>query len=130
MHYAKQEKPLGELLSDLSYEVQDLIRKELKLAKSEMTWKMSRSVKDMRSLAMGGAVLYAGALAIVAGLVIILGMFVPLWASALIVGAIVAGAGYLMVRKGINDLKRIEIKPEETVSSIREGGKWLRERKT
>jgi len=48
MHYAKQEKSPGELLSDLSYEVQDLIRKELKLAKSEMAWKMSRAVKDMR----------------------------------------------------------------------------------
>lgn len=124
----KEEKSFGELFSDLSYEMQSLIRAEFQLAKNEMTGKVARGVKDSRSVAIGGAVLYAGLLAIVAAGIFLLGIVIPLWLSALIIGVVVSGIGYFMVRSGVTDMKRLDLTPNETISSLKEDKKWLKEK--
>lgn len=124
----KEEKSFGDLFSDLSYEMQSLIRAEFQLAKNEMTGKVARGVKDSRSVAIGGAVLYAGLLAIVAAGIFLLGIVIPLWLSALIIGVVVSGIGYFMVRSGVTDMKRLDLTPNETISSLKEDKKWLKEK--
>lgn len=124
----ERERTFDELLTDLSIEVRDLIRQELLLAKNEMSAKFSRAVTDMKSAAIGGALLHAGFFVILAAAVIVLGNAVSYWLSALIVGIVACAAGYYMVKKGIADMRRIDITPRETISSIREDEKWLKEK--
>jgi hypothetical protein len=52
---------------------------------------------------------------------------VPLWASALIVGGIVAVVGYLLVQKGISALKQQDLTPRQTIQSIKEDTQWAKE---
>lgn len=122
----EREKTLGELMSDLSVEVRHLFRQEMLLAKNEMSAKLSRGVNDMRSAAMGGALLHAGFFAIVAAIVIALGNAVSYWLSALIVGVVASAIGYYMVKKGLADMRKIDITPQQTISSFREDEKWLK----
>lgn len=124
----EREKTFNELLNDLSWEVRDLIKKEMLLARNEMTGKLTRVSSDLKSAAMGGAVLHAGAFALLAAVVILLGNFVSYWLSALIVGAVACFAGFYMVRKGLSDMRKIDITPRETISSIREDERWLKEK--
>lgn len=130
MSYVKEEKSLKELFSELSVEVREFFRKEFQLAKNEMTGKLSIGAKDVKSLAVGGAVLYAGFLSILAAVIFLLGTFLSLWFSALIVGLVVGGAGYYMVKKGLNEMKSLNLKPDETIESFKEDKKWLKERTT
>lgn len=124
----ERERTFNELLTDLSWEVRDLLRQEMLLAKNEMTAKLTRAAGDMKSAAMGAAVLHAGFFAIVAAAVLLLGNVVSYWLSALIVGAAACAAGYYMFKKGLRDMRKIDITPHETISTLREDEKWLKEK--
>jgi hypothetical protein len=123
-----KERSLGELFSELSHETTTLIRQEVALAKAEMSQKATRAGKDVGFLAAGGAVLYAGFLALIATIIIGLGQAgLPWWVSALIVGLVVTAVGGLLVWKGIDDLKHASAVPERTVETLKEDGKWAKE---
>ncbi len=128
MNHVKEERPLGALVSDLTREMQRLVRDEITLLKSEMSHKISRGVKDFAFLAAGGAVLYAGLLALIAAGIFALGTAVALWLSALIVSAAVLAIGYFMVQKGRKDLKQTDFTPRETISTLKGDKEWLKKR--
>jgi len=128
MQPIKDERSLGDLFADLARETGELVRKEVKLARVEMTQKATKVGKDAAFLAIGGLVLYAGLLAIIAAIIVILGTIgVPWWLSALLVGVIVAGVGYFLVQKGMQALKREDLAPKQTVETIKEDAEWVKE---
>ncbi|OGW37932.1 MAG: hypothetical protein A2010_13180 [Nitrospirae bacterium GWD2_57_9] len=128
MNHVKDEKSLGSLFSDLTSEMQRLVRDEITLLKSEMSHKITRGAKDLSFLAIGAAVLYAGLLAVVAAAVFLLALAIPIWISALIVGAIVLGIGYFLIKKGMADLKQTDFTPRETISTLKGDKEWLKKR--
>jgi hypothetical protein len=116
----KDEKSLGELLGELSRETTTLVREEMHLAKLEMSEKAKEVGKDVGFLAAGSAVFYAGFLVLLAAVVIALweaGM--PLWGSALLIGAVVAGVGGFLVWKGIDHLKHADLAPRESIEALK-----------
>jgi len=124
---APEERSLGELFGDLSREITTLVRQEATLARTEISQKASRVGKDVSMLAAGGAVAYAGLLALVAAVIALLveaGM--TWWGSALLVGVIVAAIGGILVWRGLDALKHEDLAPRETVESIKEGAAWTR----
>jgi high-affinity Fe2+/Pb2+ permease len=123
---AKAQASLGEPFSDLAAQTGQLIRQEAALAKSELTDKASAAGKDIGLVAAGAFVGYAGMLAVVAGVVLLLGNVVPLWASALIVGILLAVVAYFLATSGLSHLKKANWAPEETIESIKEDAQWLK----
>lgn len=121
------DRSLGELFSELSQETTTLIRQEVNLAKTEMSQKASRVGKDVGFMAAGGAVAYAGLLAIIAGVIALLGLVIPLWLSALLVGLVVAVAGYFLVKRGLDALKQEELAPRETIQTLKEDKEWTKD---
>ncbi len=120
-------RSLGELFSELAQETSTLVRQEVSLAKTEMSEKASRAGKHVGFLAAGGAVAYAGLLAILAGVIILLNAVMPLWLAALVVGVVVAIAGYLLVRKGLDALKREDFTPRQTMETLKEDQQWAKD---
>ena len=125
--HSRDDRSLGELFSELSQETTTLIRQEVQLAKTEMSQKASRVGKDVGFLAAGGAVAYAGLLAIVAGVIALLGLVIPLWLSALLVGVVVATIGYFLVRRGLDALKQEELVPHQTMETLKEDKEWAKD---
>jgi len=125
--YSKDERSLGELFSELARDTSTLVSQEITLAKTEMTQKASRVGKDVGFLAAGGAVAYAGLLAILAGVIVLLGQVIPMWLSALLVGLVVAGVGYFLVRKGLDALKREDLAPRQTIETLKEDQQWAKD---
>jgi hypothetical protein len=123
------DRSLGELFSELSQETTTLIRQEVQLAKTEMSQKASRVGKDVGFLAAGGAVAYAGLLAIIAGVIALLGLAIPLWLSALLVGVVVAAVGYFLVRKGLDALKQEDLAPQQTMETLKEDKEWAKDQR-
>jgi hypothetical protein len=124
---SKNERSLGELFSELAQDTSTLVRKEVQLAKTEMSQKASRVGKDVGFLAAGGAVAYAGLLAVLAGIIVLLGQIIPMWLSALLLGLVVAGVGYVLVRKGLEALKREDLAPRQTIETIKEDQQWAKD---
>jgi hypothetical protein len=124
----RQEEPsLGELFADLTREMTTLVRQEVRLATSELGQKTSQIGKEIGFLAIGGAVAYAGLLALVAAIIMVLANFMAWWLSALIVGIVVALTGYLLVRKGMNAIKQIDFTPRQTIQTIKEDVAWAKQ---
>jgi hypothetical protein len=120
MQHKTDDRSLGDLFADLSRETTTLVRQEINLASTEMTQKATRAGKDVGFLVAGGAVVYAGGLAILAAIILALGQAgVPWWLSALIVGVVVAGIGYVLIRRGLDNLKHEDMAPRQTIDTIK-----------
>jgi hypothetical protein len=125
----REERTFGELLGQLSQDLTLLMRQELQLAKTEISEKISRATSDAVSLAAGGVVAYAGALALVAGIILVLNQVMGLaaWLAAVLVSLALGIIGFVMVRGALRNLKRIEPTPQRTVKTIEDGIQWAKE---
>jgi putative superfamily III holin-X len=135
----KQERSIGELFGQLTQDMTLLVRQEIQLARSEMGEKLTRFATNLMAVAAGGFVAYVGGLALVAALILAVHDLanISLAVSALIVGAVFAIAGYVMLKRGLNELKRVDIAPRRTVEnikddvqSIKEDVQWAKEQRS
>lgn len=124
--FAKEERSIGELFSELAGETGTLVRQEVALAQAELTEKATSVGKNVGFLAVGGAVAYAALLAILAAIIIGLAAWIPAWASALIVGVVVGAIGFFMISSALAALKKTDVMPKETVKSLKEDAQWLK----
>jgi xanthine/uracil permease len=125
---ADGERSLGDLFAELSRETTTLVRQEVALAKTELTQKATRAGKDVGFLAVGGAVAYAGLLAFVAACILALHLIVHLWwLSAAIIAVVVLAIGYLLVRQGLDRLRRADLAPTQTAESLKQDAVWAKE---
>ncbi len=124
----REEPSLGELFAELSRETSTLVHQEVALAKAELSTKASKIGKDAAFIGAGAAIGYAGFLALVATVIIVLAAWgLPWWLSALIVGIVVAAIGGFLVQKGLDALKHEDMAPRETVQTLKENAQWARE---
>ncbi|HEX6862114.1 MAG TPA: phage holin family protein [Thermoanaerobaculia bacterium] len=133
MQPLRDDRSLGQILRDLREETTQLLRQEVDLAKTEISEKMSRLGTNLGSVATGGAVLFAGALVLLAaltlGLIALFSQFmdrdVAMWLAPLLVGGVLAFIGYGMVKKALQALKQEGIAPQRTTQSLKENKEWL-----
>jgi len=128
----REDRSIGELFGQLSQDMTLLFRQELQLARAELSEKISQVTSNLVSVVAGGFVAYVGALALVAAL--ILGLHeaaeISPWISALIVGAIFAVAGYVMLNRGLKELKRVDLAPRRTVETLKDDVQWAKEQRS
>jgi hypothetical protein len=127
----RQERSIGELFGQLTQDLSLLVRQETQLAKTEIQEKISRASRDLAALAAGGIVALIGGFAIAAAIILLLVEPVGLepWLAALLVGVGLAGGGYLMLQKGLRDLKTVDPTPRRTVESVKEDIQAIKERR-
>jgi len=125
----QQERSIGELFGQLSQDMTLLVRQEIQLARTEMSDKLSRLATNLVSVAAGGFVAYLGGLALVAALILAIRDLanISLAFSALIVGAILAIVGYVMLQRGMKELKRVDLAPRRTVETLKDDVQWAKE---
>jgi uncharacterized membrane protein YqjE len=113
----QSESTLG-LLRRLTTEVVTLVRQEIQLASAEISRSLLTALKGAASVAVGGAVLYAGLLVLLLAAVLGLSYVVAAWLAALIVGLVVGIIGYVMVHAGLKALDPDKLKPDRTQESL------------
>jgi len=121
-----RERPLGEVAKELTGDVSLLIRQEIELAKAEMTQKGRTAAPGLGMFGGAGIVALCAAGALTAFLVLLFSIFL---AAALIIGAVLAAAAYLLVRQGKERVadagKPI---PEQTIETVKEDVEWTKTR--
>lgn len=125
--HPRTEPSLGELFRSLATDTGVLVRKEVELAKTEMTGKAKVAAKDGALVVGGAAAAYFAALLLLATVVLALGTIMPLWAATLIVGVVLAGGAAALAVVGTKKLSRVDAKPRQTIRTIEENRLWLRE---
>jgi hypothetical protein len=135
-HRSRPDQSIGELLREVSSDAGALLRKEIELAKAELAEKGSHVGKNVASLAVGGAVCFAGGLALLAAVVSLVGWLVAeisspelaVWLAPLLVGAVLAFVGYGMIGKALTALRSESLAPEQTTQTLQENKEWLKEK--
>lgn len=127
MDVRKEERSIGELFSDLANDTTALVRKEVQLAKIELGQKAAEVGKHVGLIAVSGGVAYAGLLAVVAAVILLLGNYMPVWLSALIVGLLVLGVGYFLGQQQLSALKQMDPTPRATVQTLKQDKEWAKE---
>jgi Putative Actinobacterial Holin-X, holin superfamily III len=119
------DESLGELVSHLTTDLSKLTRQELALAKAEMQAEAKKAGKGAGLL--GGAAFAGWMLALFVSLT-------AMWAladvmhiawAALIVAAVWAVVGAILLAVGRKAMREVNPKPDQTVDSLKEDAKWL-----
>ena len=128
----QQERSIGELFGQLTQDMTLLVRQEIQLARTEMSDKLSRFSTNLISVLAGGFVAYLGGLALVACVILALRDLanISLAVSALIVGAILAITGWVMLQRGLKEMKRVDLAPRRTVETLKDDVQWAKEQRS
>jgi Putative Actinobacterial Holin-X, holin superfamily III len=130
----RDRRSLAGLFSDLWRETTTLVHEEAELAKAEMSGKVDQVMAGAGSIAAGGAVLFAGFLAVLVAATNGLALFLPAddapWLAPLIVGLIVMAIGYAVFAGGKSALKARNLKPTRSMDSLRQDGRIVKEHLT
>ncbi len=121
------ERSLGELFSDLSKDTGTLVRKEVQLAKTEMSEKLTEVGKNVGFLVIGGAIAYAALLFVLAALAVGLAGIMTPWLAVLIVGLIVGLVAFALVQKGLSALRQTSLVPQKTIETLKEDKEWIQQ---
>jgi hypothetical protein len=123
----RPEGSIGDLFKDLSSETSMLLRQELQLARTELSVQMAQMGRDVAALAIGGAIIYAGLLTIVAAIVLLLiAANVAPWLACTLVGVICFAVGGWLISTRLSAIKERRLAPRQTVASLQETAEWLK----
>ena len=128
-HGASDERPVADLLRDLSQQTATLVRKEAELARAELTEK-GKHIGAGAGMFGGAGILGVFAFAVLtAGFVMLLATAVADWLAALIVAAVyAAGAGALALTGRSQVQQGTPPIPEQATESVKEDVAWTKSR--
>jgi uncharacterized membrane protein YqjE len=120
------DRTISSVLHDIVGNVQDIVRSELRLAKTELSEELGKSRAAATLLGMGAVLSLVAVLFLLLAAVYALSSVVPSWAAALIVGAGVAIIAALFFGIGLKRFKAVRAAPK-TVDSMKENVEWARQ---
>ena len=112
---------VGALVHDLTEQMSTLVRDEMRLAQTEMTQKGKKAGLGLGMFGAAGFFGFFGFAAVVAGAILLIGLALPYWVSALIVAGalfLVAGIAAMVGKSEVSSAA--PMKPDETLESVKE----------
>ena len=121
------DRPIGELVKQLSQDTSTLIRQEMALARAEMTQKGRQAGKGAGLLGASGVVgLLAGG-ALTAFLILLLSEVMEPWLAALIVAVVYGAIAAVLALTGKKEVQEAGPPvPEQTVETVKEDVQWAK----
>ncbi len=120
-HTSGQDPTLGALVNQLTTQVPELIRSELRLAQAEMAEKGKRAGLGIGMFSAAGLLAFLGLATLVATAILALALVVDGWLAALIVAVVLfAGAGLFAVMGKGQVEEATPVAPERAVEGVKE----------
>jgi hypothetical protein len=124
--HRQEEASLGQIIGEVTADVQQLFRQELALAKAELRQQAAngRAAAGM----LGGAGFAGYMVAVLASLAAVAGLaelMAPGWAALIITG-VWAIVGLVLFVAGRNRLRDISPMPQQTIETLKEDAQWVR----
>jgi hypothetical protein len=118
---------IGEIASGLAGDVQDLVRGEIALARAELDHKVHGLISSAVSIVGGALVGFAGLVVVLEGGAAFLALWLPAWASLLIVGVVISLVGGLIARGALAKLSLKAITPDRTLANVQKDARMMKE---
>src|SRR2546430_2244712 len=113
------EKSISEVLEDIVGDVQDIIRAEVRLAKTEVREETAKAGKAAGLLGAGAVFgLYAVGFVLLTGLYALETALSP-WLAALVMAGLVGVTAAILLSIGRNRFKQVHPRPDKTIRTIK-----------
>jgi len=122
------QRKVSDVLQDIAANIQQIIRSEVVLAKVEVKETAQKASKPAAVLAAGTLLGLYGLGFLLLAAVYGLSLVMAPWLAALVVGAVLATVGGILVAKSRTALKQIKPVPTKTVQTVRENVQWAKDR--
>jgi VIT1/CCC1 family predicted Fe2+/Mn2+ transporter len=120
-------RSIPEVISAVTGDLADLVRKESELVRTEVSEKISEAAKAGASMSIGAALLLGAFLCLLAALVIALAHVMdPGWA-ALLVGVVAGLVGYSMVRSAAKKVQPSALAPDRATRQLQKDAQLVKE---
>jgi uncharacterized membrane protein YqjE len=121
-----RDRPVGDLVKDLSAQTSTLVRKEIELARAELQQKGKVAGKGVGLLAGAAAFGLVALGALTAGLIALLDLAMATWVAALIVMVLWAVVAAVLAKAGQGALQRATPPAPQTVETVKEDIQWAK----
>jgi Flp pilus assembly protein TadB len=111
---------IGELVSQLSAQTSRLVRDEMKLAQTEFREAAKHAGLGAGLLSLAGLLAILGLATLVTSAVAALALVLPLWAAALVIGAVLFAAAGIAGLVSKKQLQQTDSVPQQTVNSVKQ----------
>jgi uncharacterized membrane protein YqjE len=123
----EERRSLADIVQNIANNLQDIVRAELRLAKTEMMDRARRMGRAAGMLAAGVALLALAGLLLVTMVVGALALAMPVWAAALIVAVVLGAIGGGLAVVGRIRLKETNLRPDQTIDNVKGDVEWLKQ---
>ncbi|MFF3432563.1 phage holin family protein [Streptomyces sp. NPDC002602] len=118
--HGSPKESVGDLVTRASQQISELVREELHLARAEMTQKGKRLGVGGGLFGGAGLMGILAAQALVAAVIAALALLLPVWASALIISALLAAIAAVMAAAGKKKIAKAGTPaPEQAIDSVK-----------
>lgn len=115
-----EEPSLGTLVSQLSSQIPELIRAEMRLAQAEVTEKGKRAGVGIGIVSAAGLLAFFGVAVLLAAAVLLLDLLMPAWAAALVVAVVLLVAAAVAALVGKKKVQQAAPPvPERTMDNLK-----------
>lgn len=122
------DRSIASVLSDIVGNIQQIVRAEVRLAKTEVREEIGKARRGMVFVAAGTATALLASVFILLTAVYALALIWPLWVAALVVGVGTGVIGFLLLTGGIRQIRSVSLPPPRTVETIQENIEWAKTR--
>jgi uncharacterized membrane protein YqjE len=124
-----RERPIGELLKQLSEETTRLVHQEIELAKAELAQKGKQAGMGAGLFGGAGVIGFLALAALTTCFILALDAAMPAWLAALLVAVVYAAIAAVLAMQGRNKVKQATPPvPEQTIETVKEDVQWAKTR--
>lgn len=123
-----EDKSFADIVRGTLDHVQEIIRSEIRLAKTEFR---EEAVRAKRGAILMGAGALCGLFALgflLLAVIYLLALYMAAWIAALIVGGVVGIAAMILVRVARRYFRELRVMPARTVATLKEDMRWAQQR--
>jgi VIT1/CCC1 family predicted Fe2+/Mn2+ transporter len=120
------DRSIKEIIDALRPQLQELVSKQVELAKTELAPVGKRAGLATGLLVAAGVFMFVFLIFFSLTGVYLLSVFFPLWVSALIVSGILLLVGGILAGAGASILRRLDPKPHRTIQTLQQNINWIK----
>jgi Na+/melibiose symporter-like transporter len=124
------DRSVGQLLGDVTRELQALVRKELELARAETKEELQRAGAAGKRFGVAGLAGYLAVVMLSFAAAWALTALMPTGWAFFAVGVVLAAVAAAMALQGRRRLREFHPVPQETAETLKEDVQWLKSRKS
>jgi hypothetical protein len=120
------DRSVKEIIDALRPQLEELVNKQVELARTELAPVGRQAGIAVGLLVTGAVIMFVFLIFLSLTGVYALSLYLPLWASALIVSGILLLIGGILAGTGANVLRRLDPTPYRTIRTLQQNVNWLK----